>query len=219
MTRTIKIGSLAGLFGLCIGMGAAVAQLPPLPSDPIPAPVPAPMPAEENVPVFDPPPTLPTPMEPTVPPVPPSVEPSQEPWVEPSQEHSFPMYQPDPLPPVETEVAPIQVASPQSPGYYGDTVVPGVNSGPKAWQPGGYEPRTGRPYYYTVPGRNEPLYMVHDYSPTPWAIDHSAYQYHFGPGYYRHSEGGHYRFPYYTYRAPWYFPGHPIFNRDTNRPW
>jgi Fur family ferric uptake transcriptional regulator len=44
-------------------------------------------------------------------------------------------------------------------------------------------------------------------------------RHNFGPGYYRHSEGGHYRFPYYTYRAPWYFPGHPIYNRDTNRPW
>jgi hypothetical protein len=97
--------------------------------------------------------------------------------------------------------------------------VPGVNYGPSAWQPGGYTARRGRPYYYTSPGRNSPLYSVHEYAGTPWAFDHSAYQYHFGPGYYRHSEGGSYRFPYYTYRAPWYFPGHPIYNRDTNRPW
>jgi hypothetical protein len=123
------------------------------------------------------------------------------------------------MPPVHSHVAPYQAGSPQPPGYYGDTVVSGVNSGPTAWQPGGYEPRYGRPYYYTTPGRHQPLYTVHGDSRTPWAIDHSAYQYHFGPGYYRHSEGGHYRFPYYTYRAPWYFPGHPIYNRDTNRPW
>jgi len=45
------------------------------------------------------------------------------------------------------------------------------------------------------------------------------YDYHFGPGYYRAQEYGHYRFPYYSYRRPWYFPGHPSYNRDTNFPW
>ncbi len=178
MTRILKIGTLAGLFGLCLGLGAAYGQLPPLLEE---APL-IPTPAFDDVPSFDPPPAI-------------------------------PLHQPESLPQVESQVAP------RVPGYYGDTVVSGFDAGPKAWQPGGYEARNGRPYYYTVPGRNKPLYSVHQYSPTRWAIDHSAYQYHFGPGFYRHAEGGHYRFPYYTYRAPWYFPGHPIYNRDTNRPW
>lgn len=45
------------------------------------------------------------------------------------------------------------------------------------------------------------------------------YSYHFGPGYYRNSEYGHFRFPYYSYRRPWYFPGFAGWNRDTNIPW
>jgi len=45
------------------------------------------------------------------------------------------------------------------------------------------------------------------------------YNYHFGPGYYRSSEYGHFRFPYYSYRRPWYHPGFAGFNRDVNIPW
>ena len=45
------------------------------------------------------------------------------------------------------------------------------------------------------------------------------YTYHFGPGYYRAAEHGHFRFPYYSYRRPWYHPGPPVFNRDTNFAW
>lgn len=45
------------------------------------------------------------------------------------------------------------------------------------------------------------------------------YNYHFGPGYYRDGEYGHFRFPYYSYRRPWYFPGFSGFNRDVNIPW
>lgn len=51
------------------------------------------------------------------------------------------------------------------------------------------------------------------------AIRTDPYTYHFGPGYYRHAEHGHYRFPYYSYRRPWYHPGQPVFNRDTNFAW
>jgi len=43
--------------------------------------------------------------------------------------------------------------------------------------------------------------------------------YHFGPGYYRSGEYGHFRFPYYSYRRPWYHPGFAGYNRDTNLPW
>lgn len=45
------------------------------------------------------------------------------------------------------------------------------------------------------------------------------YTYHFGPGHYRRYEHGHHRFPYYSYRRPWYYPGQPVFNRDTNFAW
>ena len=45
------------------------------------------------------------------------------------------------------------------------------------------------------------------------------YTYHFGPGFYRAGEFGHYRFPYYSYRRPWYDVGHPVYVRDTNLPW
>lgn len=45
------------------------------------------------------------------------------------------------------------------------------------------------------------------------------YSYHFGPGFYRSNEFGHYRFPYYSYRRPWYDVGHPVRVRDTNLPW
>jgi len=47
----------------------------------------------------------------------------------------------------------------------------------------------------------------------------NPYVYHFGAGFHRHSSQGHYRFPYYNYRSPWYSPGPPSFNRDTNFPW
>jgi hypothetical protein len=45
------------------------------------------------------------------------------------------------------------------------------------------------------------------------------YTYHFGPGFHRNSDHAHYRFPYYSYRRPWYHPGHASYNRDTNMPW
>lgn len=47
----------------------------------------------------------------------------------------------------------------------------------------------------------------------------APYNYHFGPGYYRSSEYGHFRFPYYSYRRPWFHPGFAGFNRDVNIPW
>lgn len=116
----------------------------------------------------------------------------------------------------------------------------GARLGPQGyWQPGGYEGRIGSPYYYNAPAYDGPLATsgvgrglgrVEAYShgyrgayggvpgyPAPVVGD--VYGVHFGPGFYRHSEYGHYRFPYYMYRAPWYFPGHPVYNRDTNYPW
>ncbi len=45
------------------------------------------------------------------------------------------------------------------------------------------------------------------------------YTTHFGAGYHRNTVQGHYRFPYYSYRRPWYFQGPPSYNRDTNLAW
>lgn len=104
-------------------------------------------------------------------------------------------------------------------GAYHPQMIPAAQGTSNGYQPGGAPGRVGSPYYYSTPGQNGPLYQVHQMSGTPWGTDHSVYQYHFGPGHYRTQESGHYRFPYYSYRAPWYFPGHPIYNRFTNQPW
>ena len=73
--------------------------------------------------------------------------------------------------------------------------------------PGGDEARTGSPVYY------------HDPAGGRYQVSGDPYQDHFGPGFHRHSLYGHYRYPYYNYRAPWYFPGRAVYNRDTNLAW
>jgi hypothetical protein len=75
------------------------------------------------------------------------------------------------------------------------------------WAPGGYEARAGSPVYY------------HDPAGGQYQVTGNPYQDHFGPGFHRHSLYGHYRFPYYNYRAPWAFPGRAVYNRDTNLAW
>jgi hypothetical protein len=85
------------------------------------------------------------------------------------------------------------------------------------WQPGGYEGRIGSPYYYSAQG------VANGRVSSPYGVGYAAggdpYSRHFGPGFYRHAEYGHNRFPYYSYRRPWYTPGHPVYTRDTNLPW
>lgn len=87
--------------------------------------------------------------------------------------------------------------------------------GPDAYGPDAYGPAPFGPAPYGPPAL----------APAPFAGDPALmgagdpYEYHFGPGFQRHETVGHYRFPYYNYRAPWYFPGHAVFNRDTNFPW
>ena len=85
-------------------------------------------------------------------------------------------------------------------GGYGDSAGP-------HWAPGGYEARVGSPAYY------------HDPSGGQYSVTGNPYYDHFGPGFQRNSLHGHYRFPYYNYRAPWYFPGRAVYNRDTNFAW
>ncbi len=154
------------------------------------------------------------------------------------------------------------------------------------WLPGGYEPRSGSPYFNSVPGAppRGPLggtvasgytggnpqldrysggaYYRNNYNNsysggyanTGYGAGYSngynggfnnnsnnansynnggyadgaamsggaggdPYQYHFGPGFYRSGEHGHFRFPFYSYRRPWYHPGFAGYNRDTNLPW
>ena len=73
--------------------------------------------------------------------------------------------------------------------------------------PGGYEARIGSPVYY------------HDPAGGQYQVSGDPYQDHYGPGFHRSSLHGHYRFPYYNYRAPWYFPGRAVYNRNTNFAW
>lgn len=115
------------------------------------------------------------------------------------------------------------------------------------WQPGGYKGRIGSPYYYGVREyksvRGYKRVRNFDSIPDHGVRGHTVrrhevrrdgcecgrhhsrrtitdpYTYHFGPGYYRSYEHGQYRFPYYSYRRPWYYPGQPVFNRDTNFAW
>ena len=75
------------------------------------------------------------------------------------------------------------------------------------WAPGGYEARVGSPAYYHDPAGGE--YVV---------TGNPDYD-HFGPGFQRHSLHGHYRYPYYNYRTPWYYPGRAVYNRNTNFAW
>lgn len=73
--------------------------------------------------------------------------------------------------------------------------------------PGGYEARIGSPYHYYDPNGGQ------------FVVTGDPYYDHWGPGFHRQSLYGHYRFPYYNYRAPWYYPGRAVYNRDTNFAW
>lgn len=75
------------------------------------------------------------------------------------------------------------------------------------YAPGGYEARIGSPTYYSDPAGGQ------------YVVTGNPYNDHFGPGFHRDNIHGHYRFPYYNYRAPWYFPGRAVYNRNTNFAW
>ena len=102
--------------------------------------------------------------------------------------------------------------------------------------PGGYANRLGNPYFYTGAGAG--------YGVAPQAVavpqagvgvapyggavglgvgsaaaGGDVYSTHFGPGFHRNQQFGHYRFPYYSYRRPWYHVGPPAYAADTNFPW
>ena len=75
------------------------------------------------------------------------------------------------------------------------------------WAPGGYEGRIGSPAYYYDPAGGQ------------YVVTGNQYNDNFGPGFQRNQIHGHYRFPYYNYRAPWYYPGRAVYNRNTNFAW
>lgn len=87
---------------------------------------------------------------------------------------------------------------------------------PGHWQPGYYGQYSGSPYFYNT---HAPVGGLQRSRVSTYTAGADPYTYHFGPGFYRHSEHGHYRFPYYSYRRPWYYPGFAGYNRDTNLPW
>ncbi len=91
-------------------------------------------------------------------------------------------------------------------GYGTQGAGPAAGVGP-FWAPGGYEARPGSPYLY------------HDPNGGQFVNTGNPYYDHYGPGFHRGQIYGHYRFPYYNYRAPWYYPGRAVYNRDTNLHW
>jgi len=108
--------------------------------------------------------------------------------------------------PVISPVAPAgEVATPY--GWAPNLPIPVAQPGPSYGAPGGYEARLGSPYYYHTPNGGQ------------YVVTGNPYNDHFGPGFHRSQLHGHYRFPYYTYRAPWYYPGRAVYNRDTNMAW
>jgi hypothetical protein len=96
------------------------------------------------------------------------------------------------------------------PGFGGPGYGPALASGYGGYgSGGGYGYGGGQPGGFGAP----------NFAALPGQLPGDPYYYHFGPGFYRAQEAGHYRFPYYSYRRPWYFPGHTSYNRDTNIPW
>lgn len=88
--------------------------------------------------------------------------------------------------------------------------------------PGGYQPGYGPGYAmgYSGGGVGDVGASVNAaYGGGAMAFSGNPHEYHFGPGFHRHSDHAHYRFPWYSYRAPWYHPGPASYNRDTNYPW
>jgi hypothetical protein len=190
---------------IVLGTGG-LPPVPPLPTDQVAEPTTQPFtePAAQPLAVDGA-----APMETVQPPVVIDVEPS------PHMVPAGPRHDEPELPPI---VRP-RYGSVLTNGAYMPVPIPPRPAGTASWLPGGREGRVGSPYYYSAPGQDGPLYVVHGGRGVPWGYNHSVFEYHFGPGFYRDGEAGHYRFPYYTYRAPWYSPGPPIYNRFTNRPW
>lgn len=99
-----------------------------------------------------------------------------------------------------------------------------TNSGYAMPAPGGYGPAYGANHGpnsgYAGGGVGDVGASVNAaYGGGAGAFSSNPHEYHFGPGFHRHTDHAHYRFPWYSYRAPWYHPGPASYNRDTNYPW
>ena len=127
---------------------------------------------------------------------------------------------------------PGQYASPYAaPGAIGGGVyggaAPGYGAGGGPYGAPGGNMAVGNPYYWSNSGFNAGAYpLYHSGSVNPYTPVNSApqamgdpYSFHYGPGFYRSNESGNLRFPYYSYRRPWYYYGQPSYDRDTNLPW
>lgn len=168
----------------------------------------------------------------TLPPPGSSLVPEPDPVTKaPRQFQQQPQYQPQPVPATQN---PDALTRPV-PGYQGG---PYVKGGSQYWMPNNVVPQVGSPYYYSATqgpggtygmtgpsvgmkagqtwygGQNEANIGMQNQ-----ALSSDPYTKHFGPGFYRSNEYGHYRFPSYSYRRPWYNPGAPTYNRDTNYRW
>lgn len=140
-------------------------------------------------------------------------------------------------PPANQPAANPDVLTNPVPGYQGG---PYVRGGNQYWLPNNTVPQVGSPYYYSatqgaggVYGMTSPKVGIragqtwfggYDEANTGMQTQSlmgagDPYTRHFGPGFYRSNEYGHYYFPSYSYRRPWYNPGAPTYNRDTNYRW
>ena len=167
------------------------------------------------------------------------------PYNTPAPNHNMPQRQPQRPPQVQQQ--PQQGNYPPAdpdalthpvPGYSGG---PYVRGGNQYWLPNNQVPQVGSPYYYSATqgaggtyGMTSPQVGIR--AGQTWYGGHGEvntgqqnqalmgsggdpYTRHFGPGFYRSNEYGHYYFPSYSYRRPWYNPGAPTYNRDTNYRW
>lgn len=176
------------------------------------------------------------------PPSPRGVAPQPDPAANVPQPYRAPGQQPPAPPQMQQPQGNPPAADPDAltrpvPGYQGGPYVKGGN---QYWLPNNQVPQVGSPYYYSATqgaggtyGMTSPQVGIR--AGQTWfggsgevntgaqnqALMGSGdpYTRHFGPGFYRSHEYGHNYFPSYSYRRPWYNPGAPTYNRDTNYRW
>ena len=121
--------------------------------------------------------------------------------------------QPMPIPPV---AGPVSAISPQpATAYTTTTIQPAPIVAQQQAQT--YTP-TYYYYYYQQPYQVTQLSPVTYVDPAGVAAMQSGYANQFGPMSNARGEMGHVRYPYYSYRRPWYFPGQPSFNVTIDGP-
>ena len=134
---------------------------------------------------------------------------------------------PNPAPP--TNGGTLSAMTPQPTVAWQNTTVPAAPMPVTQTHVYAQQPQTYTPTYYWY--YYQPPYQVQWYAPTPISAPHWAP----GPagaggggrgssaGYFgsmsnARGETGHVRYPYYSYRRPWYYPGQPSFNVTIDGP-